>query len=103
MVKLTEEQIQKELEKANGWNLVDEKWIEKKYRFKDYLVGIEFVRKVANLSEEVNHHPFISIDYKLVKLKLSSWSENGLTDLDFELAEKYDTFYEEVLKERVEQ
>lgn len=98
MRKLQADEIQQLLHKAQGWKLVEEKWIEKKFRFKNYLDGIEFVQKIANLSEEVNHHPFISIDYKLVKLKLSSWSENGLTDLDFELADQYETLYEEVTK-----
>ncbi|MCT8137137.1 4a-hydroxytetrahydrobiopterin dehydratase [Anaerobacillus sp. CMMVII] len=94
MDRLTEEEVTKFLSEAEGWKLVDEKWIEKKYRFKDYLKGIEFVQKVANLSEEVNHHPFITIDYKLVRLKLSSWSANGLTKLDFQLAGKFDEFYQ---------
>lgn len=95
MEKLSEQQITQFLSKAVGWNLVDEKWIEKKYRFKDYLTGIQFVQKVANASEEANHHPFISVDYKLVKIKLSSWNANGLTELDFKLAKDYDEFYQQ--------
>ncbi|MEH7012228.1 4a-hydroxytetrahydrobiopterin dehydratase, partial [Neobacillus niacini] len=38
-------------------------------------------------------HPFISIDYKVVTLRISSWNARGLTALDFELATKYDEFY----------
>jgi 4a-hydroxytetrahydrobiopterin dehydratase len=91
--KLSEFEVNEFLTKAKDWKLVDEKWIEKKYRFKEYLTGIEFVQKVANASEEVNHHPFISIDYKLVKIRLSSWNANGLTKLDFKLSEQYDEFY----------
>ncbi|WP_257009724.1 4a-hydroxytetrahydrobiopterin dehydratase [Evansella halocellulosilytica] len=94
MEKLTDEEVQQKLVDADGWNLVDEKWIEKKYRFKDYLKGIDFVQKIAKISEDANHHPFISIDYKLIRVKLSSWKENGLTDLDFKLAHEYDTHYE---------
>jgi hypothetical protein len=41
-------------------------------------------------------HPFISIDYKLITVKISSWRAKGLTKLDFELAKKYDEVYEKM-------
>ncbi len=70
--KLTEQEIERFLNTHKDWKLVDEKWIEKKYRFQSYLDGIDFVQKIARRSEEINHHPFISIDYKLIRVKLSS-------------------------------
>lgn len=93
MRKLCGKEVEEILEEMEGWSIVDEKWIEKKYRFKDYLDGIKFVEKIAQLSEKANHHPFISIDYKLIRVKLSSWEANGLTDLDFKLAKEYDLLY----------
>lgn len=93
MEKLTELEIQEELATVANWKLTNEKWIERKYRFQDYLTGIKFVQDVATLSENTKHHPFISIDYKLVTLKLTSWHAKGLTALDFELAGKYDDLY----------
>lgn len=94
--KLTPSEVQKKLSSVPNWRLTDEKWIERKYRFGDYLKGIDFVQTVANLSEQVNHHPFISIDYKVVTVRISSWNARGLTALDFELATKYDEFYLQV-------
>lgn len=99
MERLSQEEIAAKLEKNGNWKLVDEKWIVRKYRFRDYLKGIEFVNKVAQASEKAQHHPFISIDYKLVTLKISSWTARGLTALDFEMADQYDQFYEETKKE----
>jgi 4a-hydroxytetrahydrobiopterin dehydratase len=93
MEKLLPSEVQEMLSSVPNWKLTDEKWIERKYRFRDYLKGIDFVQSVANLSEQVNHHPFISIDYKVVTLRLSSWNARGLTALDFQLATKYDEFY----------
>ncbi|WP_246945760.1 4a-hydroxytetrahydrobiopterin dehydratase [Bacillus pinisoli] len=93
MEKLTLKQIEDNLTKLEKWNVVDEIWLEKKYRFKEYLNGIDFVNRVANLSEEMNHHPFISIDYKLITLKMSSWQARGLTELDFKLAHDFDRVY----------
>jgi 4a-hydroxytetrahydrobiopterin dehydratase len=93
MEKLSPSEVQEMLSSVPDWKLTDEKWIERKYRFRDYLKGIDFVNLAANLSEQVNHHPFISIDYKVVTLRLSSWNARGLTALDFQLATKYDEFY----------
>jgi 4a-hydroxytetrahydrobiopterin dehydratase len=95
--KLTNEVI---LEKAENllnmsWEIEDEKWLKKKYRFKNYLDGITFVNHIGHLSEEENHHPFISIDYKLVTIKLTSWKARGLTELDLSLASKYDQLYDD--------
>ena len=93
MEKLTEEQIEKALQKTADWKR-DGKWIHKRYKFKTFMDGVDFVNRIADLSEQVNHHPFISIDYRVVTLKLTSWHAGGLTDLDFELTAKYDERYE---------
>lgn len=98
MEKLSEQEIQEQLATVPKWKLSEEKWIERKYRFQEYLNGIEFVQMVANLSEKANHHPFISIDYKLVTLKITSWQAKGLTALDFDLAKKYDELFLQIKK-----
>lgn len=98
MEKHSEAAIQEKLTDHPNWKLVDGKWIQRKYRFKEYLNGIEFVQNVANLSEKMNHHPFISIDYKLISVKITSWRARGLTALDFTLAEKYDELYLQIKK-----
>lgn len=96
MEKLSEQAIQERLSELKEWRLADEKWIVRKYRFRDYLQGISFVQKIAEESERVQHHPFITIEYKLITVKISSWRAKGLTELDFELAEAYDRFYLEM-------
>lgn len=96
MERLTDSEIEQALAKNQNWKLTDEKWIVRKYRFRDYLQGIQFVNQIAEASEEANHHPFISIDYKLITVKLSSWNAKGLTELDFQMARTYDECYEKV-------
>lgn len=98
MERLNEEAVAKRLTELSDWKLSDEKWIERKYRFQDYLNGVQFVQEVAQVSEEMNHHPFISIDYKLITIKITSWRAKGLTDLDFILAKKYDELYKKIKK-----
>ncbi|MFE5322541.1 4a-hydroxytetrahydrobiopterin dehydratase [Paenibacillus sp. NPDC056579] len=95
MTKLTEEELSRKLEDAEGWSREDGKWIVKSYRFAAYLDGIEFVRDIAGIAElELNHHPMIAIDYKLIKVRLTSWRAGGLTALDFEAAARFDEAFE---------
>jgi 4a-hydroxytetrahydrobiopterin dehydratase len=98
MERLSEEEIYKELKNLPEWKRLDEKWIERKYRFQNYLHGVRFAGEAAEYAENKKHHPFISIDYKMVKLKMSSWQAKGLTDLDFEMAKHFDQMYEKADK-----
>ncbi|WP_257349229.1 4a-hydroxytetrahydrobiopterin dehydratase [Pseudalkalibacillus decolorationis] len=94
MERLSEEEVNSFLESLDGWTLEESNWIVKKYRFKNYLDGIKFVSEIAYMSEEANHHPLISVDYKLITVKLSSWQAKGLTEIDFKLAIDYDRCYQ---------
>jgi 4a-hydroxytetrahydrobiopterin dehydratase len=49
-----------------------------------------FVNKVAILAEKADHHPDISINYNKVTLSLSTHSQGGVTDNDFNLAKRID-------------
>jgi 4a-hydroxytetrahydrobiopterin dehydratase len=100
MEKLDLDVVQKKIEALKEWKVSDEKWLIKKYRFRSYLDGISFVNKVAELSEKENHHPFLSIDYVVITVKLSSWRANGITELDLKLIEEYDKLYQQKLEEK---
>ena len=91
---LTPQDIKTWLKKLPEWEL-EKKHIERLFEFDDFSQAIEFVNGVAEIAEEDDHHPEIDIRYNKVKLALSTHSENGLTDLDFELAEKIDTLVDE--------
>lgn len=100
-VKLEKADVDERLAGLGTWFLETEesKWIVRKYRFKAFLQGITFVNEVARISEAVNHHPMIAIDYKMVTLRLTSWSAGGLTELDFSTAAKFDQAYVDVTVE----
>lgn len=95
MSKLTTMEADHALSDLPKWTRKDEKWIERKFRFQTYLDGIQFVNQVAEEAERLHHHPFITIQYKMVIVSLSSWNERGLTDLDFVSARRYEEFYKE--------
>ena len=60
------------------------------YVFSGFVPAMAFVNHVADLAERMDHHPDILIQYKKVTLTLSTHSEGGLTNLDFDLAKKID-------------
>lgn len=73
----------------------DKKKIERVFEFDDFTDAIDFVNHVAEIAEESEHHPDIEVKFNKVKLVLTTHSKGGLTELDFELAEKIDTLVDE--------
>jgi len=89
MAALSNEAIQQGLTKMQGWSYQG-KDLHKKYTFKSFLPGIEFVNKIAEAAESAGHHPDITISYNVVGISLSTHSEGGVTQKDFDLAKKID-------------
>jgi 4a-hydroxytetrahydrobiopterin dehydratase len=90
MTRLSAEAIQEKLSRLEGWSLSGEA-ISKKYTLPSFLDAMGFVNQVADLAEQADHHPDILINYRRVTLTLSTHSEGGLTQKDFDLAEKIET------------
>ncbi|EGL19962.1 4a-hydroxytetrahydrobiopterin dehydratase [Paenibacillus chitinolyticus] len=88
--KLSYDQVAVKLAGLNGWNLRDERTIEKTYECRDFKTAIDFVRRVADVAESLKHHPFIKVDDRRVTMQLSTHDAGGLTDLDFTSAVQYD-------------
>jgi 4a-hydroxytetrahydrobiopterin dehydratase len=93
MDKLTEPEIAAGMKSLPNWSL-DNKAISRRYRFASFMEAIRFTNAVAEEAERRNHHPFISIDYKVVTLRLTSWHAGGLTQADFDEAKDCDEIYE---------
>jgi len=81
------------LKKIPEWEL-EKKHIERTFEFDDFSESIDFVNGVADVAEDEEHHPDIDIRYNKVRLILSTHSKGGLTELDFNLAERIDTLSE---------
>ena len=81
------------LKKLPEWDQ-EKKHIERLFEFDDFTQAIDFVNNVAEIAEEDEHHPDIDIRYNKVRIALSTHSEGGLTELDFEVAEKIETLVE---------
>ena len=85
MATLSEGEITQRLKGLKDWNR-DGQTIVKKFKFPGFPQAIEFVNKVARLAEEAQHHPTIIITYNGVTLALTTHSEGGLTEKDFQMA-----------------
>jgi len=88
MAVLNETDRKEKLDKLNGWQF-QKNQIEKEYTLKDFKSTLNFVNKLGEEAERMDHHPDINIhSYNKVKITLSTHSEGGVTNKDFNLAEK---------------
>ena len=88
---LGREEAGKYLKGLTAWNLKEDgKTIQKEYLFKNFKEVITFFNRIAQIAEEENHHPELSIGYKRMKVELSTHSIKGLSENDFILAAKFD-------------
>lgn len=83
----TQHQIEENLKTLDGWTLVNAA-LEKSFTFKNFKEALVFINHVGQLAEEADHHPEIYNVYNRITLRLNTHSANGITDKDFNLAEK---------------
>ena len=72
-----------------GWTTKDGA-LERTFVLASFSDAIAFVNRVADLAEQEDHHPDITVSYKKVTLRWTSHSEGGITDRDYALAERSD-------------
>ena len=89
MTQLTPKQIKAALPSVPVWTKRSAE-IARTYQFKDFVAAMKFVNQVAKLAEAAGHHPDIDIRWNKVTLALTTHSEGGLTQKDFELAARFD-------------
>lgn len=58
--------------------------------FEEFNEAIDFVNDLAEIAEEAQHHPEITIRHTRVGLKLTTHDAGGVTELDIELAQRVD-------------
>ncbi len=62
--------------------------IEKNFKFKNFSEALAFIVQVGILAEKANHHPEIFNVYNKVQIRLNTHDSNGVTEKDFDLANK---------------
>ncbi len=75
---------------ASDWRR-DGHAIARELAFEDFGQAMAFVNRVADAAETFNHHPDIHVHgWNRVRLELSTHSEGGLTQADFDMAARID-------------
>ena len=89
MARLSDAEIDERLEALEGWERSGEA-IVKEFENGDFKGSVDLVNRLTPEAEEMNHHPDLEISWSTVKVTLSTHSEGGLTEGDFELAGRID-------------
>ena len=87
-------EIHKYQKKVDGWDVKpNEKkiyYLEKNFKFKNFLDSQSFINKVSEISEKENHHPDIYFGWGYAKIIVTTHAIEGLSENDFILAAKID-------------
>jgi len=86
------DEAKQQLAKLSGWHLThDGQRIRKDWKVKNFMAGIDFFNRAAELAEEDGHHPDLHIEgYRNVSVELWTHAIGGLSENDFILAAKID-------------
>jgi len=87
-------EIEKYLKKINGWNVKKDNknifFLEKNFKFKNFIESQNFVNQVGEIAEKEKHHPDIIFGWGYAKIQIFTHAIKGLAESDFILASKID-------------
>jgi 4a-hydroxytetrahydrobiopterin dehydratase len=89
-----ETEIQEKLKGHPGWVFQENK-LSKEFEFADFTEAVAFVQKIVPVANQMNHHPDLDIRYSKVLVTLTTHDEGGVTEKDFDLAEKIEELKKE--------
>ena len=88
-------ELDRKLADLQGWNYKD-KHIGKLFELSNFKEALNFVNKIGDAAEDMNHHPDILIhSWNKVKITVCTHSEGGVTEKDFILAHKIEKILDE--------
>ena len=87
-------EIHKYLKKVDGWDVKKNEnktyFLEKSFKFKNFLESQKFINEVGNIAENESHHPDIVFGWGYAKIQIFTHKIQGLVESDFILAAKID-------------
>jgi len=87
MNKLGDQEITNKLVSFPGWKH-EGNFIVREFTFKNFSENFAFMTRIAMIAESLNHHPNWSGGYKNLTIKLSTHDAGGVSEIDFNFAEK---------------
>ena len=89
---MTVEEAEQALLDLTGWSLKSGS-IEKEFRFKSYLAGLQFAYSLGRIAEGEDHHPDMLVGWRRVRLTFSTHAIKGLSQNDFIMAARTELEY----------
>ncbi len=94
MALMADEEIEARLKDLEGWERSGDS-IRKQFKLDDFVGSVEFVNRLVAPAEDMGHHPDLAISWNKVTVSLSTHSQGGLTEADFDLAGKIEAIGDE--------
>ncbi len=85
MKKLSEKEINDNLEGLEGWTYNDNS-LQTSFEFENFKEAFTLMTRIAFEAEAQNHHPDWSNVYNQLEISLSTHDAGGVTEKDFKLA-----------------
>lgn len=87
---LSEDEIKEKLDELKIWGIerFEQERLVCKVEFDNYRDAVFFANGVFSFAEQQFHHPEVKVEYGAVSIDLYSHEAGGITEKDFELAEK---------------
>ena len=89
-MRMSENEVKDRLAGLPGWEREGDALV-REFQFANFVGSVDFVNRITPVAEDMNHHPDLSISWNKVKVSLSTHSEGGITENDFQLATKIDS------------
>jgi len=87
MALLSDDEVQARQAELEGWERRGDA-IAKTFKCGDFVGSVRFVDALVEPAEAMGHHPDLEISWNEVTVSLTTHAEGGLTENDFELAER---------------
>lgn len=85
--------------KSESKNWKEGTHLSRNFNFENYSEALDFINKISQESEKLNHHPDIRWNYNKIEIKLKTHDKNKITDLDYKLSKKIDKIYQNFKKD----
>jgi 4a-hydroxytetrahydrobiopterin dehydratase len=86
---LGDEEVEARLGELEGWRREGD-MIVKEFKLDDFQGSVDFINRLTPVAEDMNHHPDLQVSWNKVAVSITTHSEGGLTENDFELAKSID-------------
>lgn len=86
---LDDDAISERLGSLEGWSRDGDR-IVKEYDNEDFVGSMRFADALVEPAEDMGHHPDLEISWATVRVAITNHAAGGLTEADFELAQRID-------------